>query len=213
MTALALSNLKYIGQGPTVGGQALADQTSGPKAKTLYAYGTIVNDSTASATNAPVGFIDGVQSLGRVVTMHFQAATAAATIGGVVNQTVYSSTGPDSQVPVGTSIVMAGFANGGNNGTFTVTGNSSQNITVTNSGGVAEPNPGGVGTYTIGGIPVSVSLFIAGTSTDSAAAVILAAAKPLYATALSATGFTINFSTLTTSGATVTYGAVIVFGS
>ena len=38
-------NLSYIGQGPSAGGQNIADQTSGPKAKTLYGYGALVATS------------------------------------------------------------------------------------------------------------------------------------------------------------------------
>ena len=214
MLALNVShNLSYIGLGPTAAGQVIADQTSGSKAKTLYAYGTIINDTTASGTTCPIGYIDGVQTLGKTVVLQFQSVAAPATINGVANQAIYSSTGPDINVPVGASITFAGFTNSGNNGAFTVNAVNSQGILVTNSSSVAETNPAATGIYTVGGIPTIVNVFLAQGAGDSTAAVVLAAAKSLYATSVTAAGFTLNFPTLTTAAAQFTFGAVLEFGS
>ena len=214
MIALTAShNLSYIGAGPTAGGQIIADQTSGSKAKTLYAYGTIINDTTASGTTAAVGYIDGVQSLGKTVVLQFQSVTAPATINGTANQAIYASTGPDINVPVGASITFAGFTNSANNGAFTVVAVTSVGVQVLNASSVAETNPAATGIYTVGGIPTIVNVFLAQGAGDSAAAVILASAKSLFATSVTAAGFTLNFPTLTTAGAQFTFGAVLEFGS
>jgi len=63
--AQAVVNLSYIGNGPSGSGQVIADQTSGPKSKTLYAYGTLVASSGTFVTEtaAAVNFIDGTSTL------------------------------------------------------------------------------------------------------------------------------------------------------
>jgi hypothetical protein len=63
MGASAAVNLSYIGQGPSASGQIIADSTSGPKAKTLYGYGTIVSGS--DAVSVVVNFIDGTSTLAK----------------------------------------------------------------------------------------------------------------------------------------------------
>jgi hypothetical protein len=63
--------------------------------------------------------------------------TAADATGG---NTVYTAAA-DYSIPVGTSVVIAGFTKAGNNGTFTVRSVSFSSITVNNPGGVAESNP------------------------------------------------------------------------
>jgi len=52
--------LSYVGQGPTANGQTIADQRSGPIAKTLIGYGTATLDG--SATTFVVNFIDGTKT-------------------------------------------------------------------------------------------------------------------------------------------------------
>lgn len=203
--------LSYIGVGPTAGGQIINSGLGGPLSKQLWAWGTIINDTTASGTTCPIGYIDGVQSLGKQVVLTVQSATAAATIGGVANQTIYSSVGPDSSIPVGASITIAGFTNSGNNGTFTVTAVGASTFQVTNSGGVAETNPAATGVYTVGGIPQLVEVYLAGAAGDSTAAQKLV--TTLFASNITATGFTLNFPTITTAAAQFTFGAVLNFSA
>lgn len=212
--AHSVVNLTYIGQPSNpASGQAIADQTSGPKAKTLYAVGTIVNGSSTFSTETAttVNFIDGVQTFGRVSVLQFQSVTAPATINGTANTAVYSSVGPDINVPVGVSITFAGFANSGNNGTFTVTAVNSTSISVVNSSSVAETNPSATGTYTVGGIPVWVDVFYAGASTDSSTTA--TASNNFYPSNIVGTGFQLNHNSFTTTGVTVTFGAIIAFSS
>lgn len=213
MGASAQVDLSYIGQGPTGAGQLIADQTSGPKAKTLYGYGTIISGS--NATSVQIAYIDGVQTLGKTIVLSLQSVTAAATINGVANQAIYSSVQGDGQVKVNDSLVVAGFTNSGNNGTFTVNAVSSTGIQVTNSGAVAETNPAGVGTDTQGGLPVWVDLFYAGNANDSstAAALFQTGTNKMYLGAVTTTGFEIYYPTVTTSGVTISFGAIIAFSS
>ena len=205
--------LSYIGQGPTGGGQIINNGLGGPLSKQLWGFGTIINDTTASGTTCPIGYIDGVQSLGKQVVLQIQSVAAPATINGTANQAVYSSVGADSAIPVGSSITIAGFTNSGNNGTFTVNSVSASSFTVTNSSSVVETNPAATGIYTVGGIPQLVQVYLAQGAGDSAAAVALASAKALFATGVTATGFTLNFPTLTTAAAQFTFGAVINFSA
>ena len=205
--------LSYIGQGPTGTGQIINSGLGGPLSKQLWAYGTIINDTTASGTTCPIGYIDGVASLGKQVVLAFQSVTAPATINGTANQAIYSTVYGASEVPVGASVTFAGFTNSGNNGTFTVNAVSATGITVTNSSSVAETNPAATGVYTVGGVPQLVQVYLAQGTGDSTAAVILASAKALFATGVTSTGFTLNFPTLTTAAAQITFGAVLNFSA
>lgn len=205
--------LSYVGQGPTGGGQIINSGLGGPLSKQLWGVATIINDTTASGTTVPIGYIDGVQSLGKQIVLEFQSVTAPATINGVANQAVYSTVYGASEIPLNSSILFAGFTNSGNNGTFTVNAVSATGITVTNSSSVAETNPAATGVLTVGGIPYLVECYLAQGTGDSTAAVILAAAKSLFATGVTATGFTLNFPTLTTAAAQVTVGCVINFSA
>lgn len=208
-------NLSYVGVGPTGIGQIVADQTSGPKSKTLYGFGVLTNgNTTTAATQQAVGFIDGIQSLGKTVVLQFQSVAAPVTYQGTANTAFYSSTQADSQLAVGQSIVIAGFTNSGNNGTFTITFITASSIGVTNSSAVAETNPAATGSVSVGGVPVFVDVFVAGNSADTAAAVAAALASPgIFASAVSNTGFTLNFSAFATTAQTVHFGAVIAFSS
>src|SRR5215472_10959996 len=72
---------------------------------------------------------------GNLVTLSLLTAANAA--GG---STVYTAAA-NYPIPVGTSVVIAGFANAANNGTFKVQRVNLSSITVKNPGGVAEANP------------------------------------------------------------------------
>lgn len=205
--------LSYIGVGPTGTGQIINSGLGGPLSKQLWAFGTIINDTTASGTTCPIGYIDGVASLGKQVVLSFQSVTAPATINGVANQAIYSTVAGASQVPVGASITFAGFTNAGNNTTVTVVAVTATGIQVLNASAVAETNPAATGVYTVGGIPQLVQVYLAQGAGDSAAAVTLASAKSLFATGVTATGFTLNFPTLTTAAAQITFGAVLNFSA
>lgn len=215
MSSGPLTNLTYIGQGPASAGQFIADQTSGAKSKTLYATGVITNgNTTTAATNSPIGFIDGIQSVQQQVTIPVLSVTAAATIGGTANQAVYSGVGAYGQLAVGQSITFAGFSNSGNNGTFTINALTTSTIQVTNSSSVAETNPQASLLWNKGAIPIAVDVYIAGTAADTLAAVTAAMATPgVFPTALSGTGFTINYSAFATTAQTVHFGAVVTFAS
>lgn len=213
LTAAPAINLSYIGQGPKSSGQLIADQTSGPKAKTLYAFGVATNGNTTTAANsAPVNFIDGVQTLGKTTILQLQSVTAPATINGVANQAIYSSVFGDNLVLVGDSVVIAGFTNSGNNGTFTVNVVSATGITVTNSSSVAETNGAATLSDTTGGTPIWVDAFISGSASDTAADLAVASAA-FFPSALSNTGFTLNWSALATTARTIHFGAIIAFSS
>jgi hypothetical protein len=205
-------SLSYIGQGPSAGGQNIADQTSGPKAKTLYGYGALVATSGtwASPTSCPINWIDGVQSLGKVVVLQLQSVDV--TDG---TYTTYHSTGPDSSVPVGTTVTIAGFSTGANNGSFVVHAVTSSTIVVVSAAGVAEINPAATCTFTVGGVPTFVNLFYAGSNGDSAtaAASFATGANIIVPSAVSSTGCTANYKSLATSGVSVTIGAIIAFSS
>src|SRR5208282_3409776 len=122
MTAAPSLNLSYIGDGPTGSNQTIYDGTPGPKSKTLYAYGVATNGNTTTAANAaPVGYIDGVQTLGKTIVLQLQSVDAPITYLGTANTAFYHSVQGCGQIKVGDSITTAGFTNGGNNATNTVT--------------------------------------------------------------------------------------------
>jgi len=149
--AIATVNATYIGYGsnnPTINpsqGQIAAGQDSGILAKTLVATAVVTGDS--SSTSSTINLIDGVQKLAQYpVTVPFTNVTAPATINGTANQAVYSGVGATTQFAVGNSIVFSGFANGANNGTFTINAISANSVTVTNASSVLEgPNYGALG--------------------------------------------------------------------
>jgi len=206
-------NLSYVGVGPSGIGQTVADLTAGPKSKTLYAYGVATNGNTTTAANAaPVGYIDGVQSLGKTVVLQFQSVDAPVTYQGTANTAFYHSTQADSQLAVGQSITTAGFTNSGNNATNTITFILADRIGVTNASAVAEVNPAGTGSVSVGGVPISVDVFISGNSADTAADLAVASAA-FFPSAVSNTGFTLNWAALATTARTIHFGAVIAFSS
>lgn len=87
---------------------------------------------------------------------------AATATGGIA---VYNSVFGDGQVKIGDSVVIAGFSNSVNNGTFTVVMVSSQSVTVNNTSAVAETNPAATLSDVQNGTPVAI---YATTSTESA---------------------------------------------
>jgi hypothetical protein len=112
---------------------------SGFQSKEIYLLGTATLDG--STTNFAVNFIDGTQKLFQnLFVVNALNVTAPATINGVANQSVISGVGAFGALAVGNSVVVAGFANAGNNGTFTVNVVTTSSITVTNSSAVAESN-------------------------------------------------------------------------
>ena len=213
MGASAAITLSYIGNGATAGGQAIADQTSGPKAKTLYAYGTLVSGS--DATTAAVNFIDGTQGFGQTVRLSVQSVAAPVTLAGVANQAFYASVSGVNSLATGQSVTISGFATSANNVTATVNTLTSTGFYVTNSSAVAETNAAGTAVQTKSGIPAWVNVFYSAKSTDSstAAGVFATGTNHFQASAVTATGFTLNYPTVTTSGVTIGFGAVIAFSN
>lgn len=212
LVAAPAITLSYIGQ-PSVpgGGQIIADQTSGPKAKTLYAYGVATNGNTTTGANsAPVYFIDGVQSFGKTVVLPIQKVVIDTSV--FTNGADYYSVGGTGQVKVGDSVTIAGFTNSGNNLTTTVAAVTSSYITVTNSGAVTETNPAASLTDVVAAVPISVDAFISGSNADTAADLAVASAA-FFPSGLSATGFTLNWAALATTARTIHFGAIIAFSS
>ena len=205
--------LSYIGNGPTGANQSIADQTSGPKAKTLYAYGTLVASSGTfcTTTAATVNFIDGVQGFGKTVVLSCQSVDAPVTYLGTSNVAFYHTVQAAGQIKVGDSITVAGFTNSANNTTGTVLYVITGAIGISNSSAVAETNPAATIVSNKSSIPAFVNVFVAGNSGDSAGAV--AAIGVITPSSLSSTGCTLKYSSLTTTGATVTLGAIIAFSS
>ena len=170
--AIATVNATYIGYGGlpiSVGpqqGQVAAGQDSGPLAKTLVCQATVTGDG--ASTSSTINYIDGIQKIAQYpITIAFTNVTAPATINGVANQAVYSGVGATSQIAVGTSIVFSGFANSGNNGTFTVNAVTANSVTVTNSSSVLEgPNYSAQGIFYKGPAVVAIDVSRSGV-TDS----------------------------------------------
>lgn len=147
----------WIGQGPNANGQIIADQTSGPKAKTLVGVAKIKEDATNTAFT--IGFIDGTQKIAQYsVVLALQAVTAPATFNGTANVSFYSGIGSFMQIPVGTSIVTAGFATSGNNATLTVLAIASNGFYAVNASAAAETNYSANATYTTGAAVAAVTL-------------------------------------------------------
>ena len=215
MGASAAITLSYVGNGPSGGQQIIADQTSGPKAKTLYGYGTLVSGS--DATTAPVYFIDGTQSMAKTIVLQAQSVDAPVTYLGTANVAFYHSVQGDGQIAVGDTVTIAGFSTSANNTTGTVLYVVTGAIGISNSSSVAETNPAATISCSKGGVPVWVNVFYAGNpaSGDSSTAAVAFAngTNKFTASAVTAKGFTLNYPTVTTSGVTIAFGAVIAFSN
>jgi hypothetical protein len=210
MGASAAITLKYVGQGPSGDGQIIADQTSGPKSKTLYGYGTLVSGS--DATTAAVNFVDGVAGFGKKIVLRIQSVAASDG-----TNSVYSSTDACGQVAVGDKVTVTGCSVAANNvSAANVVAVTSSTITVVNSTGTAESGlSGAVMVDAVAAIPVWVNVFYAGYSGDSATAagVFATGANHFQPSSVSSTGFTLNYPTVTTSAVSIRFGAVIAFSS
>src|SRR5271166_3405532 len=132
MGASAQVNLSYIGNGPTGSGQIISDATPGVKSKTLYGYGTLVSGS--DATTAPVGFVDGVASLGRTIVIPINKVDASDG-----TNSVYYSVGADSALSNGDLVTVLGCSVSANNVTGQVVSKvGSDRFSAINSTGTAE---------------------------------------------------------------------------
>lgn len=212
--AITPVNLSYIGYGglpagsSAVGqGQTAAGQDSGPLAKTLVGTGVVTLDG--AATSFGLNFIDGVQKLSQnTILLPLQSAAAPVTINGVANQAIYSGVGSFGQLAVGTSVVIAGFTNAGNNGTFTVNAVTASSITVTNASSVAETNYAATLTFTKGPSVVAVDVSRSATADTAAAGIGIVGAS-----AITNVGCTVHLSAAGAAAATMGLIAVIYFGS
>lgn len=141
----------YLGQPGTAvaQGQIYNSGAPGTLGSVISGIGTSTTDGSLPFT---LNFIDGVQALGQnTIVLNLQSVTAGATINGVANQSIYSGVGSFGQLKVGQSFVVAGFSNGANNGTFTITGVQTSAVQVTNAGpSVAETNFAATGSVTVG---------------------------------------------------------------
>lgn len=213
MGASAAVNLSYIGAGPTAGQQIIADVNSGPRGKTLYGYGTIVSGS--DATTVRVNYIDGVQTLGSAFTIGLTRVAVNATTSTYAD---YYSNGPVSRMRVGDTVGVVGFTNSGNNVTnLAVSQVFTDHFSASNSGVVAETNNAATVTDATAATPTWVNLFYAGNPADSSTAAALFAkagtAGYFGISNVNSTGFTVNYPTVTTSGVTISFGAVLAFSS
>lgn len=280
--AISAVNLSYVGLGPSAGQQIIADQTSGPKSKSLVGFGTAILDGTATTFTA--NYIDGVQTMGRTVILPLQSVLAsvptpgtgaltltavAASSGGTAVYTgtitggaanafvgvtftiagflspqdngifvatastattltltnpnaiaathaatatsgfaVYNSTGGDLQIKAGDSVVIAGFSNSVNNGTFTVISSNSTSVTVNNGSAVAETNPAATMLDVQNAIPVVVVVGRDGNALDTAAV-----STTVQVSAVTSTGFTVTISAAGTALQSLSFAAQIFFGS
>lgn len=193
--AIAATPLSYVGQPSSAAqGQIVNNGLGGPLSEQLLGIATFIGDG--AATTATVQWIDGTQKIFQrpLVVVSLASATAAATINGVANQTVYSGIGSYGQFRVGQTLVVAGFSNAGNNGSFPITAVSTSSIQVTNSGGVAETNPLASASVSFGAVlPVALGY----RSGVSAANVADTAANTI----------TASINTITATGALVTFSA------
>lgn len=208
--AIAAANLVYIGQpSAPAAGQLAAGVSSGPLTKELQGVATFTGDG--ATTTATLNFIDGTQKVFQVpqVIVGLFAAAAPATIGGTANQAVYSASGATGQLRVGQSIVIAGFANAGNNGTFTIAALSSSTIQVTNAGSVAETNYQATAAFTGGAV---LPIVYATRSGVSAANVADTAANTITASVstVTATGCLVTFAPAPANGATASVAVRLV---
>lgn len=209
--AHSVVNLSYIGQPSSpAGGQIVADQTSGPKARSLYAYGTIVNGSSTfcTETSTTVNFIDGVQAFGKTFVLPINKVAIDATTNTYAD---YYTVGGALQARVGDSVTVAGCSTSANNGTFTVEAVSSSYIVLNNSSAVAETEVGATAVDNQTNIPVFVDVFYAGNSNDSSTTA--TASSSFWPSDVTATGFNLFHNSFTTTGVTVTFGAIIAFSS
>lgn len=156
--AIANVNCVLAPVGPaTAQGQSLSSGgAAGFESRKLYLMGTATLDGAATAFTA--NYIDGAQKLfQRIVNISASNVTAPATIGGVANQSIVSGVGAFGALSVGQSVVISGFANAGNNGTFTVNALTTSSIQITNAGAVAESNaPSGNVQANLGGRVLTV---------------------------------------------------------
>jgi hypothetical protein len=203
-------NLSYIGNGPSGQGQVIAESTGGPKAKTLYAYGTVVASSSTFSTTtvATINWIDGIQSLSKILVLPVQNIVP----NGTANATIYSPFA-DGSIIQGQSVTITGFTNSVNNGAFTASTVGSNYIVISNTSAVTETNYAATLQQIQGGTPVFVDVFVAGNANDSAAALAGVGAATMYPSGVSNTGFTLHYANVTTTAAAFTFGAIIGFSS
>jgi hypothetical protein len=161
--AITQNNLSYVGGGPSANNQVNSFQAlTGAGAKSLDAFAQLKLDG--AATTVTLNFIDGVQALGQSVVLPL--ASAAAASGG---STVYTTPAGPTFNMVGKSVLIAGFTNSANNGTFTISAVGSGNFTVNNASGVAELNPAATAVVSITSVPAAVIVQRTIAPTDTAA--------------------------------------------
>ena len=198
LTYVGVPNNTLSGNASPGGGQLIADQTSGPKSRTLVGYGVATNGNTTTGANsAPVYFIDGVQTFGKTIVLPINSVQIDTSR--FTNGADYYTVGAAGQIKVGDSVTIAGFTNSGNNLTTTVAAVTSSYITVTNSGAVTETNPAATMTDLQAAVPITVDAFISGNAADTAGDLAVASAA-FFPSGLTGTGFTLNWAALSYHG-------------
>ena len=201
--AISGNNLSYVGGGPTANNQVNSYLAlTGAGAKSLDAYAKLVLDGAATTTTQ--NFIDGVQTFGQSVVLPL--ASVAASIG--ANAVYNTPAGPTFNM-VGKSVVVAGFTNGANNGTFTVVAVGSGNITLSNASAVAELNPAATAVVSISSNPVAISLQRVLAFGDTATSAVTVVQNGNY----TATGIPVTLGSAGTAAQIATVIARIVFAS
>jgi hypothetical protein len=119
------------------------------------------------------------------------AATAQAGVA------AYNSVFGDGQVIVGDTVVIAGFTNAANNGTFIVTAVGSSSVTVNNLAAVAEVNPAATLSDVQNATPLAIALNVTGGTQQAAAWVGISVST------ITSTGFTYKLSGAGTAANTI----------
>ncbi len=206
--AIPAVNLSYIGAGPAATGTITSNYQGGPQGKTLLGMGTATLDG--AATTFTVNWLDGVQKpFGKLVVV--QLVSAATASGG---NTVYTTLNAGNQIPNGTSVTVAGFSTGANNGTFTVQSSTANTITLNNGSGVAESNnPAATLTCVIGGTPIAAVIARAANSILGVADTAAFTINPISISALTATGGTVTISAAGSNGNLLSFVVEVLFAS
>jgi hypothetical protein len=184
------------------GGNALYTGTiTGGAANAFVGLFFTVTGFTNPADN---GVFQAVASTATTLTLANPNAVAQTHAGAAqAGVAVYSSVFGDGQVRAGDTVVIAGFTNAANNGTFTVVTAGSSSVTVNNLAAVAETNPAATLSDTTNAIPVAIAVNVTG-GTQQATAY-----DGITVSTITSTGFTYVLSATGSAGLTINIVASI----
>lgn len=152
------------------------------------------------------GTFIAVASTATTVTLANAFAVAETHAGTAqAGQASYHSTGADSSIIVGDSVVIAGATNAGNNGTFVVIATTAFSVIVNNLAAIAETNPAMTLSDVQNGTPVAVAVNVSGGTQQATAYVGISVST------ITATGFTYVLSATGTAAKTINVVASLFF--